>query len=544
MVKAKFVILLLALLIPLASAADIAYIYDKEGKIDQNIVGIFSQLDLTIDYINNPLTDLSNYKIVFVGDDGAEFPDLNKYPSVIASYSLGEKTGLTDKDGTSKIASTQPLKVKFKGSDVIVYTSGRDSRGIAIPYYFLDNENKAQGVLKYAGTYSTSSGKDFGDAVSFAPQGTLLSNGKVVDSGMCFFGIVKSNYWTPEAKELFLDCVQYVYDYTYVPPQDITCSQDSECVVFSMLDSQPFCQENQVAQNYTSPKCINPGTEESFCEYEELTRILKNCSFCADGECGVPNCEKDEDCDDGFLFTEDKCIFPSTEISECKNDFKNDLEIITVVAVASPNSITLDLYHNYSDMSGIKGYYLSDNGINWTFLKIENSSYEFSSLSPDKEYAFNVQIVDYHDLIIQEMIIQVKTAPVPQTSIVEVASGGGGSGGCITKWECTEWSECENSIQTRTCSYPEKNCKPYAKKPVEVQNCAMPFVQETSSSVQQNEEIAEPVEEESRTPIPPITGAAVSIPKIISSDFVILVSAIALMGLITIYFFLTSPKAS
>ena len=45
MVKAKLIFMLLVLIIPLAAASDVAYIYDKEGKIDQNIVGIFNSRD-------------------------------------------------------------------------------------------------------------------------------------------------------------------------------------------------------------------------------------------------------------------------------------------------------------------------------------------------------------------------------------------------------------------------------------------------------------------------------------------------------------------
>lgn len=548
MVKANLIFMVLVLMLPLAAASDVAYIYDKEGKIDRNVVDVFKELNLEVDFINKP-TDLSNYKLVFVDDDGAgENIELNSYPAVIASYSLGESIGLTDKDGTSKLASTQPLKVKFEGSEIEVYTSGRDARGIAIPYYFLDNENKDSGLVKYAGTYSTSSGKDFGDVISFAPAGTLLSNGKTVKSGICFFGIVKSNYWTPEAKELFKDCIKYVYDYTYVPPQDVTCSQDDECFVFSMLDSQPFCEGNQVAQNYTSPKCINPGTEESYCAYEELTRILADCSFCVDGECGIPNCNEDKDCDDGFLFTEDICINPSTEHSECRYDFKNDLEIITVIATSTQNSVTLNLYHNATNMSGIKGYYISDNGINWTFLPISNSSYEFISLAPSTDYTFNIQIVDYHDLIIQEMLVEVKTSSPIQTSVIEVAPGGGGGGGCITKWKCTEWSECQNNLQTRECFYPKNHCKPYAKKPAETQDCIMPphVLEEpeiTPQTARTTNTIDRNFAESEDNQVSPITGAAISIPGSVSSDWTILISAVALMILITVYFFITSPKA-
>jgi len=540
MVKTKIFILAIILLIPLAVASDVAYIYDNEAKIDRNIIGVFSELGLITDLVNEKSlpSDLSNYKFIFLGDEniGENIP-INKYPSIVAGYYLGEKTGLTDKDGTSKLASTMPLKVKLKGSEIIVYTSGRDEKGTAIPYYFLDNDNKAAGLIKYAGTYSTSSGKDFGDVISLAGKGDKLYTGETVESGICFFGIIKSDYWTPEAKRLFLDCIKYVYDYT--ANEDTTCYTDNDCVVFSVLDSETFCEGSNVVQNLTTPKCINPGQIESYCTYEEVPQILEECSFCVDGKCGEPECNSNEDCYDGFLFTEDICLFPGTENSTCKNDFKNNLELITVVAIASPNSITLNFYHNYSNLSGVKGYYLSENGINWSFLEITNSSYEFTNLKSSTEYTFNVQIVDYSEFIIQELVISVKTAALPETKIVE-ASSGGGAGACLTKWDCTEWGECVNNLQTRTCSYPKNNCKPTAKKPIEIQEC----ISETAFSGTNEREITP---ETPKTPIqesniPPITGASVSIPDILTSDNAILTAAVSLMGLITVYFLISSPK--
>lgn len=44
------------------------------------------------------------------------------------------------------------------------------------------------------------------------------------------------------------------------------------------------------------------------------------------------------------------------------------------------------------------------------------------------------------------------------------------SGGCITDWNCTEWGECMNNTQTRTCSKIAQNC--YAgTAPEETQFC-------------------------------------------------------------------------
>lgn len=51
-------------------------------------------------------------------------------------------------------------------------------------------------------------------------------------------------------------------------------------------------------------------------------------------------------------------------------------------------------------------------------------------------------------------------------------TGGGGSGGCWTTWECTDWSNCFNGMQTRICAKASNTCnKIYGYKPVEERTC-------------------------------------------------------------------------
>jgi len=49
----------------------------------------------------------------------------------------------------------------------------------------------------------------------------------------------------------------------------------------------------------------------------------------------------------------------------------------------------------------------------------------------------------------------------------------GGSGACTTQWNCSEWGECVDNIQTRICSYSENWCEPREDKPVEFQMCVV-----------------------------------------------------------------------
>ncbi len=565
--KLVYIILIMSALLAspvLAGSSDVAYIYSSQSRIDNNVLRVFSGLNLSVELINeNSIPqDFSEYKLIFIGDEKiSRVISVEKYPSIIAGYHMGKETGLTDNDGISKMASVKPLKVKLKGQEVVVYTSGRDSKGIAIPYYFLDNENRIKGMIKYAGTYSTSSGKDFGDVISFAEKGTVLSNGKVVDSGMCFFGIVKSNYWTADAKNLFLDCVKYVYDYTYQPPveppiepnnteqnntenETIACSLDSDCATFSIFSGNS-CSGNNVTQNYTLTKCINPGTKESFCSYEEKTEVLKVCDLCLDGVCKTVGCFNDSDCDDGALFTKDTCIFPSTENATCKNDFQNNLQLVTVIVAVSQDSVSLTLNHQYPNLSGIKGYYLSENGIDWEFVPAANTSYTFSQLNSSTNYTFYVQIIDQFDLLLQEIVIPVTTLAPPTTSVVTIFASGGGGGSCKTKWTCSEWKECVNNIQSRTCSYPTNFCKPLTKKPAESQACVV-----SESIINEPEYYPEeiitpeeaPRESSNKNPGSMITGASIAPESKFSSNSALLISSLFLMGLIITYFIFSAPK--
>jgi len=59
-------------------------------------------------------------------------------------------------------------------------------------------------------------------------------------------------------------------------------------------------------------------------------------------------------------------------------------------------------------------------------------------------------------------------APVTTSAVV-------GGGGCLTTWTCTDWSDCVNGTQTRTCSELVPYCyAPLGEKPAESQNCTMP----------------------------------------------------------------------
>jgi hypothetical protein len=95
-----FLILLVGvLMINTALAEDVAYVYRKDYKIDDNILDVFSSLNLTVKFINENAIPASfaGYKFVFVGDENfRKVVPVNKYPSVVINTYEGASWGITD----------------------------------------------------------------------------------------------------------------------------------------------------------------------------------------------------------------------------------------------------------------------------------------------------------------------------------------------------------------------------------------------------------------------------------------------------------------
>lgn len=476
-VFACFVLLFVNLIV----AANVAYISKSSAKVDDNILGVFDELGFSVDIIDNsdlPL-DLSEYNLIFIGDEAfTEDIPISEYPSVIINSRLGAKFGLTDTDGISKMTSSQPLKINKDGNDVEVYTSAEDNRGIAIPYYFLSDLNKAESLESYARTFSTSSDK--GDVISYASKGDVLKNGDVVQNNICFFGIVKTNYWTQDAKQLFEDCVKYSYDYSV----SITCSNDGQCGTGSFVGDN-FCSGKNVVRNYNSPKCTNPATVESYCSSTTEQRLIQTCSdYCVNGECKDFVCEKNTDCNDNNPQTLDECKNPSSVNAVCTHTIIQNvtvnitqIRIISFVATPGVDSVTLSFSANPLNGSILSGYYVAMNKSSWTWIKAPISTYVFLNLAPSTDYVFYVRAINNFNISSDEVNVSVRTLNVPSSPEAPASGGGGGGGysggggGCITEWACDDWNECINGIQKRTCSYPTGFCVPTGNKPSETQFC-------------------------------------------------------------------------
>ncbi|VVB78231.1 Uncharacterised protein [uncultured archaeon] len=486
-------------------ASDIAYIYKNKARIDKNLVNLLSSSDLHVDYISEDSIskNLSSYKIIFIGDEYFSQPiPVKNYNAIIMNHYFGNKFGITNTNGVSKLSLTIPMQVDFEGKNLTVYNSVKDNYTDYLFYYYLGKSSKAPSTLSYAKTYNTGSG-DLGDVISFIGKGSTLSTGDISSGNICFFGITQTNYWTQDAKDLFKDCADYAKlgitsnentssnstnstsptNSTNVTNsnQTIICSKNSDCGADGFFGDN-FCLGKNISRNYLTFTCNNPGLNTSSCSNKTNQKAISTCSYsCNNASCiQPPVCTKNFDCDDKNSSTEDLCVIISPGNQCVHNIYTNIIKFVSLTATSTTDSVTLYFSATPENNSIIKGYLLSMNKLNWTLVLSPTSSYTYAGLSPSTYYIFYAVAVDNLDRNSDEFNISVRTQDViipsvpdsPQSS----GGGGGGSGGfssasCTTQWKCSSWGECNSGRQTRTCSYPENFCDPNSKKPIEVQSC-------------------------------------------------------------------------
>ena len=348
-----FVFFIVLLLLELISASDVAYILRNDRIANQEILESFSDLGLSVDLIEDQdvvKTNLNQYKLIFIGDErlrNGKNIDIYKYPSVIMNLYYGPEFGLTDIDGISQLASTEPMSVRvsegpLKGIKQVYNQALFDTSRIAIPYYYLEDENKVN-TKSIARTYIGNS-YNFGDVIGVIPTGTRLKNGKLSQDKICFYGISKTQYWTKNSEDLFKQCIaevlttcnsdtdcednnEYTKDTCVNPGQvnseckheEIKCIFDSDCGEITV--SPRYCSLNNVFIKHKEPKCLNPGEVNSECIVNERVELIEECEDgCTNGFCTNIKCEKNEDCDDNDQYTKDTCVNPGTEQSYCKHD--------------------------------------------------------------------------------------------------------------------------------------------------------------------------------------------------------------------------------
>lgn len=121
------------------------------------------------------------------------------------------------------------------------------------------------------------------------------------------------------------------------------------------------------------------------------------------------------------------------------------------------------------------------------------------------------------------------------------SSGGGSSGGssssqpnCLTSdWNCTKWSECKNSTQTRVCTLTKTNCKVLNSKPEESLKCIVTTpINNTKESNLTSNTTKEELNSKSSSGI---TASAIGAK--IMNNWIIIVSVIFVAVILLTYFF-------
>ncbi|MEK6800549.1 MAG: hypothetical protein AABY05_01320, partial [Nanoarchaeota archaeon] len=109
----------------------------------------------------------------------------------------------------------------------------------------------------------------------YADVGAKMLNGKTQKEKMCFYGIVESDYWTPQGKALFNECLGFATS---------QCNVDADCPADSFTGNR-FCQDNDVYQNKLDYSCVSTNAVKQCLSSNNSVKI-EECPFgCSNGVC-------------------------------------------------------------------------------------------------------------------------------------------------------------------------------------------------------------------------------------------------------------------
>lgn len=182
----------------------IAYIVRDTGKPDKAFLNAFNDLGLEIVLIDDDKirqTNFSEYRAIFVGDEylkNIKSLPKDSLPVIIANKYYGKDFGFLARGVISQMSSNSILRVDEESEIVKVYNRNVFKLGGPnLFYYYIPTKSQKAGLQILA---TTENGHPkLGSVVAYSNS----------TSNKCFFGIIKSQYWTEDARELFEDCVSY-----------------------------------------------------------------------------------------------------------------------------------------------------------------------------------------------------------------------------------------------------------------------------------------------------------------------------------------------
>ncbi len=282
-----FVAFLFALFASSVYAADVAYIYRSESKVDERVLDVFSKMSLSVERIDERRMpkDFSDYKLVYIGDEKLKRVDeieFGEAPMVMMSGYNGKKFGITDRDGMSRKVANAPLTVVAHGKELKVYSASSGKMGRTIQYYYLSADNKAKSADCAASTKKAGSKNKDDDVIAYFAPGSKLENGKTTKAAACFFGITESEYWTDDAEGLFKECVKFVLN---ALEESSACDDDVDCGSDGFVEDR-MCLNGNAIRKFRTFTCNNAGTVQSACSHSDENRVVETClQGCAEGIC-------------------------------------------------------------------------------------------------------------------------------------------------------------------------------------------------------------------------------------------------------------------
>lgn len=122
---------------------------------------------------------------------------------------------------------------------------------------------------------------------------------------------------------------------SYCSYQEIKCINNNDCGANGFL-GQEFCQDKNVFDNYVTHTCNNPGTVNSSCSQTISPSFVQNCSYdCLNGTCinQQPQCLLNSDCgiSSSKLTCEDYNIVNKTILPMCINQVCQNQTISPII---------------------------------------------------------------------------------------------------------------------------------------------------------------------------------------------------------------------
>ncbi len=214
-------LLVVLFIMPFVASADFAYLVKNSLGIDSHLIEEIEENGYSVDTIfeaSLPTTDLSEYRMVIVGNQNLENPSLIPIDQhrtfIINSFDYYKRSstdfqlGLSSQSGTK--SSPTRLDVIDPESSIVsgvpmsfnAYTSA--VTGVGTSYL------KAQKPVGMQFIVDASLETDV--ALATVSPGMVYLNGKTAQERVLFFGMVYAEYWTEDTKKLFANSLYWVLE--------------------------------------------------------------------------------------------------------------------------------------------------------------------------------------------------------------------------------------------------------------------------------------------------------------------------------------------